>query len=111
MVKKGRDLTDWLNLEIRIFTEIGTRYGTGLDAIFLDDEKAVFNREYFYDSPNNLEDIAPNEDDMCECLRLIDLKKLRPDHHLELVMDEGERRAVAFLQPDHRQSEVQKTSK
>jgi hypothetical protein len=35
--KKGRDLTDWLNLEIRIFTEIGTRYGTGLDAIFLDD--------------------------------------------------------------------------
>jgi hypothetical protein len=35
--KKDRDLSAWLEREEKIFTEIGKRYGKGLDGIFLDD--------------------------------------------------------------------------
>ena len=79
-------------------------------AIFLDDEQVVFNREFFYDSPNSLAEIAPNENSIGDCLRLIDVTTFRPDHHLELVMDEQARRAVAFLQPDYRLAEIHKLS-
>jgi hypothetical protein len=77
-------------------------------AVFLDDEGTSFNRGFFYDSPNSLAEIAPGESSLDGCLRLIDVTRFRPDHHLELIMDEGERRAVAFLKPDHRLAEVQK---
>ncbi len=78
-------------------------------AVFLDDKLTSFNRDFFYNSPNILAEIAPNESRLEECLRLIDVTTYRPGYQLELIMDEGEGRAVAFLQPDHRLGEVQKT--
>jgi hypothetical protein len=74
-------------------------------AVFLDDESASFSREFFYNATNSLEKIAPHESGLKKCLRLIDVASNHPGYHLELIMDEQEGRAVAFLQPDHRLSE------
>lgn len=75
-------------------------------AVFLDDEQVIFNREFFYDSPNSLGKLAPNESSLEDCLRIIDVTAFRPDHHLELIMDEQERRAVAYLLPDRHAAEL-----
>jgi hypothetical protein len=74
-------------------------------AVFLDVEGASFNREFFYNTTNSLKKIAPNESGLEKSLRLIDVASCYPGYHLELIMDEQEGRAVAFLQPDHRLTE------
>jgi hypothetical protein len=71
-------------------------------AVFLDDERASFNRKFFYNATNSLEKIAPNESGLEKCLCLIDVASYYPGYQLELIMDEQEGRAVAFFQPDHR---------
>ncbi|MGE5221696.1 MAG: PEP/pyruvate-binding domain-containing protein [Omnitrophica WOR_2 bacterium] len=68
-------------------------------AIFLDDVDAVFNRLFFYDSPNRLLDFLPGETARAESLRLIDVGSFRPGYHLDLVMDDEQGRAVAYLAP------------
>ncbi len=69
-------------------------------AIYLDDEDAVFNRDFFYQTPNSVSDLMPDETNLPECLRLIEVAAFRPHHHLELVMDGEQGRAVAFLVAD-----------
>jgi hypothetical protein len=66
-------------------------------AIYLDDEDVVFNQDFFYNTPNQLAVLAPNEASLENCLRLIDVSTFRPGHHLELVMDSGQDQAVGFL--------------
>jgi hypothetical protein len=77
-------------------------------AVVLDDEGILFNRDFFYDTPNSLTEIAPSESNLEDCIRIIDVTRFRPDHHLELIMDEQEGQAIAFLQPDHRVIEFHK---
>ncbi len=69
-------------------------------AIFLEDEDVVFNREFFYNTPNQLAERAPDEVNLEACLRLIDVSSFRPGYHLELVMDNEAGQAVAILYPD-----------
>ena len=69
-------------------------------AIFLDDEDVIFNREFFYDTPNRLTQRAPDEVNLETCLRLIEVSSFRPKHHLDLVMDNEAGQAVAILCPD-----------
>jgi hypothetical protein len=90
-------------------------------AIYLDDEGVVFKREFFYETPNRLGSILPQGSGLgdCveqassgnsrgdpdpssegDCLRLIAVEDYRPGWHLELVMDDEEGRAAAFLVPD-----------
>jgi len=69
-------------------------------AICLDHEETVFNRRFLYDAPNDLQKWAQAGDDMAACLRLIDVAAFRRGHHLELIMDDEEGQAVAFLAPD-----------
>jgi len=66
-------------------------------AIFLDDEDVVFNRQFFYETPNQLAQLAPDEVNLESCIRLIDVNSFRPGHHLELVMDNEVGQAVAYL--------------
>ena len=67
-------------------------------AVFLDDENAVFNREFFYSTPNRINEFITLENPrVFAALRLIAVSNYRPGHHLDLVMDAGESRAVAFL--------------
>ena len=66
-------------------------------AIFLDDEDVIFNRQFFYESPNQLAQLAPDEVNLEACIRLIEVSSFRPGHHLELVMDNEAGQAVAYL--------------
>jgi hypothetical protein len=41
----------------------------------------------------------PKANKMHECLRVIEIASFRPDHHMEIVMDNDKGIAVAFLAP------------
>ncbi len=69
-------------------------------AIYLDDDDAVFNRSFFYDTPNRLQDWMTVDENLYRSLRLIDVNDFRPHHHLTLVMDDEKGRAVAYLEAD-----------
>jgi hypothetical protein len=71
-------------------------------AIYLDDPDVIFSREFFYETPNRLAALLPDQAGLEGCLRLIEVEDFRPGHHLELVMDDEQGRSVAFLEPDHR---------
>ncbi len=67
-------------------------------AIYLEDEEAVFNRDFFYQTPNQLLDFLPDEAIWLDYLRLIEVSSFRSNTHLELIMDDEEGRSVAFLE-------------
>ncbi len=69
-------------------------------AINLEDEDVIFNRNFFYDTPNNLVDFIPVDDQLTNCLRLIKVSSFRRGHSLSLVMDDELGRATAFLVPN-----------
>ncbi len=66
-------------------------------AIFLDDEKTIFNRDFFYQTPNRLTDFIESDPTLESALRLIAVEDYRPHHRLDLVMDGEQGRAVAYL--------------
>jgi len=68
-------------------------------AIDLEDEDVIFNRDFFYNTPNQLADFTPVDDQLSNCLRLIKVSSYRPGHCLSLVMDEEHGRAAAYLVP------------
>jgi hypothetical protein len=74
-------------------------------AIYLDDEEVVFSREFFYNTSNQLLNYLPGEQNLLDALRVIQVCSFRPDHHIELVMDDNEGRAVAYLDRDEISSE------
>jgi hypothetical protein len=66
----------------------------------------LFNRSFFYDSPNQVRLFLPEDPlageggDSC-CLRLISVSSFRMGCHLELVMDDASQgRSVAYLEAD-----------
>jgi hypothetical protein len=69
-------------------------------AIYLDDENVEFNRKFFYKTPNQLGKFLPDRGQLDRYLRLIDVKAIRPNHTIKLIMDDEKSRAVAFLSPD-----------
>jgi hypothetical protein len=69
-------------------------------AVDLDKEETVFSREFFYNTPNSLQDWIDVSDELAESLRLIDVAAFRPGHHLELIMDDEKSQTVAFLVAD-----------
>ncbi len=69
-------------------------------AVPLDDEETLFNREFFYDTPNCLRNWVNVENDLADCVRVIDVASYRLGHHLVLVMDDEKGEAVAYLAPD-----------
>jgi len=71
-------------------------------AINLDDHDVVFFRKFFYSTPNRLPDWCQNPDEIrLYALRLVAVKDYAPGHHLNLVMDDDEGRAVGYLEKDH----------
>jgi hypothetical protein len=69
-------------------------------AIPRDNADTIFNRDFFYNTPNSLADVLGPGRDQDDCLRLIKVASFRPGHHLDLVMDDENGRALAFLAPD-----------
>jgi hypothetical protein len=68
-------------------------------AIDLDDEDVIFNKDFFYKTPNQLADFIPVDPQLSNCLRLIKVSSYRPGHCLSLVMDDKHGKAAAFLVP------------
>ncbi|MBG0784659.1 MAG: PEP/pyruvate-binding domain-containing protein [Anaerolineaceae bacterium] len=56
-----------------------------------------FNHEFFYDTPNRLAEWIEVESSLFDRLRLIKVSDYKANHHLELVMNGEEERAIAFL--------------
>ena len=69
-------------------------------AIYLDDPDVIFNREFFYNTPNHLADFLPESEAWRESIRLIQVADFRLAHHLELVMDDDAGLTVAYLEAD-----------
>jgi hypothetical protein len=69
-------------------------------AIYLDDENVDFNRQFFYGTPNQLRNVLPERQDFEKYLRLIDVKTFRPNHTVNLIMDDEKSKAVAFIIPE-----------
>ncbi|RME86958.1 MAG: hypothetical protein D6770_10610 [Anaerolineae bacterium] len=67
-------------------------------AIYLDDPETLFNRAFFYETPNRLPEHIQSEASVLSCLRLIDVEDYRPGHSLTLILDEAQGRAVAYLE-------------
>ena len=66
-------------------------------AIYLDDEDVVFNRAFFYETPNHLSDYLPKDKNFSKALRLIMMDDYRSGHTMNLVMDSDTGQAIAFL--------------
>lgn len=69
-------------------------------AIYLDDPDVVFNRKFFYETPNHLKHFLPDQRGWEECLRLISVASFRPGYHIELVMDDDAGQSAAYLEKD-----------
>ena len=70
-------------------------------AVYLDDKDTIFNQDFFYNTPNQLLKFLPKASDLLDTLRLISVDTYRPDHRLELVMDdERDGLTMAFLSRD-----------
>jgi len=66
----------------------------------IDQKGTIFNREFFYNTPNKLQGLVEVSDHAATCLRLIDVASYRPGCHLELIMDGEKGEAVAFISPN-----------
>lgn len=69
-------------------------------AIYLDDEETIFNREFFYHTPNRLTEFLPDHQGWENALRLIHVPDFRFGQHIELVMDDNAGRSAAYLEDD-----------
>jgi hypothetical protein len=69
-------------------------------AISLDDPQTVFNRAFFYDTPNHVSEWVQVDSPLLDCLRLIDVADYRPNHRLDLTMNDEKGQAIAYLVPE-----------
>jgi hypothetical protein len=67
-------------------------------AVNLDDRDVIFNRKFFFETPNRLDEWrhVPNGE-ICQALKLIKVEDFRPGSFINLIMDDDQGRAVAFL--------------
>lgn len=73
--------------------------------VCLDDEEAIFNQAFFFNTPNHTADFLPEavltaSPQAAACIRLIEVAEFRPNYHLDLIMDDDRGKAVALLVPD-----------
>jgi hypothetical protein len=66
-------------------------------AIYLDDTEAKFNRRFFYDTPNKLDELLPEASNLASTLRVIDVASFRSNQTIDIIMDNEDGIAVGFL--------------
>jgi hypothetical protein len=66
----------------------------------LDDPESIFNRRFFYETPNHLADFIHADEILLGTLRLVKVDDFSPGSSLNLVMNDESGKAVAFLQDD-----------
>jgi hypothetical protein len=67
-------------------------------AIYLDDEQTVFNRKFFYETPNRLAERISVDEKLLSTLRLIKVADYAADSFVQIVMNDEKGIAVAFLE-------------
>ena len=68
--------------------------------INLDDHGTVFNRGFFYKTPNHLADFIRADEGLLGALRLIKVEDFRPTCSITLVMNDEVGKAMAFLRKE-----------
>jgi len=66
-------------------------------ALYLDDAQSVFNRSFFYDTPNRVDDWIWIDEKIRPSIRLIQVKDFRPGSFMHIIMSDEKSRAVAYL--------------
>jgi hypothetical protein len=74
--------------------------------VYLDDKDVIYNRDFFYQTPNRLSKWIQADAALKKCLRLIQVSDFKPGHHITLIMNDDVGKAVAFLQADKPQEKV-----
>jgi hypothetical protein len=69
-------------------------------AVYLDDPQSSFNRAFFEQSPNHLDEVLQIKEELRGALRLIRVSDFRAGHTLRIVMDEDKSQAAAYLVED-----------
>ncbi|NMB68792.1 MAG: hypothetical protein GYA20_08520 [Chloroflexi bacterium] len=69
-------------------------------AVYLDDPQSSFNRAFFEQSPNHLDEVLKIKEELRGALRLIRVSDFRAGHTLRIVMDEDKSQAAAYLVED-----------
>lgn len=71
-------------------------------AINLDNPKTIFREDFFYSTPNRLQELVPHADDILNsALKIICVSDFAPGKTLELIMNDEESRAVCFLKTQY----------
>ena len=79
-------------------------------AIYLEEETSIFNRDFFYKTPNHIQDKISVEPEILKAIRLIHVDDYAPGQLLRIVMDDSEGKAMAFLESKKKESPVQPAS-
>jgi len=66
-------------------------------AVLLDSPTTLFNREFFYQQPNHVDDFVPLDPLLADTLHLIRVSDFAPGHTLQVVMDDDQNQAMAFV--------------
>jgi hypothetical protein len=66
-------------------------------SLYPDDERTVFNRAFFYGTPNALADFLPDDAPFADVVRVIDVPAAMGGRYLEVVMNAEEERALGYV--------------
>lgn len=67
-------------------------------AINLDNDEVIYQTEFFEDTPSKTQEFFPEIDlSLSNTVKLIDIEEVYPDRHLELIMNNEEGKAIAYL--------------
>jgi hypothetical protein len=66
-------------------------------AVPLDEPDTHFQREFFDNAPNAITSFINVDEQTAACVQLIDIAAYRPNHHIEIIMDDAQDQVTAFL--------------
>ncbi|BCY17083.1 hypothetical protein hrd7_09320 [Leptolinea sp. HRD-7] len=76
-------------------------------AIYLEEETSIFNRDFFYKTPNHIQDKITVEPEILKAIRLIQVEDYAPGQSIRIVMDDSEGKAMAFIESKKKEMPVQ----
>ncbi len=74
-------------------------------SVHLDDKNTIFNRSFFYDSPNHLREWLPDTSIREGDLRVLHVEDFLPASSMELIMDSEAGQVMAFVSEESEESE------
>jgi hypothetical protein len=69
-------------------------------AISLGDPASIFNRAFFDEAPNRIEEFIQVDPRIQPALKVLRVSDIRPDAHIRIVMSDEKSQAVAYLEPN-----------